>query len=143
MSDIFLEVSQTINLIGQDKTINLLQKARENVSNPIHIKKIFLIVCDAFKVAIKHIDELKTRTDERLLILSFCTFYAKKKMNCSYEDINIGLDLKLSSKSYSRYCNIIKNANLKSPKSDLDKSISKTNKTINEHINDYFKNLKK
>lgn len=143
MTDIFLEMSETINLVGENKVINLLQKARENVCNPIHIKKIFEIVCEVFEINIKHIDELKKRTDDRLLIISFCTFYAKKKIKgCSYDDVKNGLSIDLTDRSFISYSNNISKANLKNPKSDIDKKISKHTKQINERINEYFKTKK-
>lgn len=142
MQDIFLEMSETINLVGQDKVINLLKKARENVCNPIHIKNIFSIVCEVFELNVKHINELKAKTDERLLVIALCVFYSRKKINCTYEEINLGLITNLSKRTYERYFDIIKNANLKKPKSAIDKSIAKNNTTLNEKINEYFKSKK-
>lgn len=142
MQDIFIEMSQTISLIGQDSTINLLRKAREQICNPTHIKKIFEIVCEVFGLAINSVEQLKYRTDERILVISFCTFYAKKKMDCSNEEINQSLNLTFSRFSFSRYFNVIKNANYKNPKSSIDIEICKYNKQINEKVNNYFKTIK-
>lgn len=139
MVDIFLEMSETINLVGHDKVVNLLQKARENVCNPLHIKKIFQIVCEVYGFNIKHISELKVKTDERLLVIALCVFYSRKKINCSYDEINLGLTTILSRRTYERHFEVIKNANLKKPISAIDKMIAQNNKNLNEKINEYFK----
>lgn len=140
MIDIFNEISQTINLIGQEKTIDLLRKGRENTTKPINVKEVFNAVCNVFDLKIDHIDDLKKQTDIRLVIFSFCAYYCWKKLRANVEDFKIGMNVNISKVHFYRFINTIKKANFKKPKSTIDKMIADNNEKINILVNQILKN---
>jgi len=84
-------------------------------------------------------DDLKVKTDERKVIVSFVCFFAYKKLLCKCTDLNV-LNLNLQKYSFTKYKKVIENANRKSPKSPIDKMIKEHYQNINTKVNDLFKN---
>lgn len=141
MPDIFNEISETLKALGENETISILQKARENKTKPFLVKEFFNIICETIGFKIDHINQLKKKTDERLAIFSFCVYYSYKKLEANVNDVSIGLNIPLISRTtFYKYINIFTKTNFKKPKSNIDKLISENNETIKQKINDFLKN---
>lgn len=92
LSDVLSELSSTIQVIGAEKTMELLKISRENTSNlDENIKQqshgIIRIVCDEFNIAIDDFYS-RMRKNNRRYAIGITAFILKERLHLDLADIS-------------------------------------------------------
>jgi hypothetical protein len=128
-TNIFDELFVTIESIGVDSTIKVLQEARTKVLilGDNNVDNIINAVVEITGVQKSRILHGTDRSDDRKMALALCVYYIKNKFEYSYNDMN-----KIFSKDRAglyRYYSLIENITAK-PKNEFDKTLSEYRKQL-------------
>ena len=110
--DVIREFTETLSTIGDEATATALKQARDSCTNPKFVKEIFNIVSNEMGFKISKIDDLKSRTDERKVILAFVVYFSYKKLRTSYLDMCVLGCVSLNNAvQFTRYKQVIEEEN--------------------------------
>ena len=128
-TNIFDELFVTIESIGVDSTIKVLQEARTKVLilGDNNVDNIINAVVEITGVQKSRILHGTDRSDDRKMALALCVYYIKNQFDYSYNDMN-----KIFSKDRAglyRYYSLIENIAPK-PKNQFDKTLSEYRKQL-------------
>lgn len=122
---LFNEVATTLSTLGVGKTIEVLQEARKNRYKDNHAYKVMITVTEALGITFIEMQQLNARKDNRKVGIALCVHFLYNEFNQKYIEISRNLKIGLSISSLASHHDLIKSANLKNPKSDIDKMIAK------------------
>lgn len=129
-SQIFDELITTVELIGVDKTIKTLKKAKADVLilSDLNIDFVVTSVSEVTGLSKERILNGTDRSDERKIAIALCVFVIRNEFAYTYSQIqgifNIGIS------ALSRYCTLVEKAP-KTPKTEFDKRLTDLLKQIN------------
>lgn len=122
-ANLFRTVHASIGALGVSNTIKVLEQALNKRYENKKAFHVFVLVTDKLGITIQQTQQVNLRTDKRKITIAFCVHFLSTYFEYTYEEINDNLKLGLSKETMYKHHNIIKNANIRSPKSDIDKLI--------------------
>ena len=129
-SVLFAELAQSVKVLGVEEAIAVLKRARSEASYIHDINNVLSMICDTLQLDIKEITKHHVRSDKRKAAIGFCIHFTKKIYKYNYAQILHSINLNISYGMAIKYHNVIKNAKISNPKSDIDKVISSNYEAI-------------
>ena len=118
-------LSRCVNTIGYEATLKHLEKAEKSIIQDEVISFVINEVCQATNTRFSEIKEQNySRSEIRKVVLGFIIYFLNKSYGHSFPSIRIALNMKISPRMVNYHYDVIKNAKLKNPKSNIDYIIS-------------------
>lgn len=121
---VFHCVGQALKALGNTGTIKALKDAIQKKYSNDHAFHILVMVSDKVGISIEELQRPNLRSDKRKVALGIIIHILTTEFDHSYTDISVNLKLSFSRKTIKEYHDLIKDAKLKTPKSDIDKLIA-------------------
>lgn len=130
------EVLLTTKILGDTKTIQVLQNARKKKIVITESLPIIEAVLSVFGLDYSNLPNNIQDLEQKKLIISLLVFFLKTSSKLKSLQINIAIGTNYTPQRITQYYNIVKNCKFENPKSPLDIKIALYHSQITQKLKD-------